>query len=122
MVVACVGGGSNASAFAGFLDDKDVQLIGVEAGGKGVATGKHAASLTAGRPGVYLEPSYLLQDADGQIIDTESVSRGSTIPAWDRNTRCSRTPAGQQYVPAGDEDGPAGRLACSRGSRGSCRP
>ncbi len=83
MVLACVGGGSNAiGMFAGFLDDKDVKLIGVEAGGKGLHTGKHAASLSAGRVGIlHGAKAYLLQDEDGQVLDTESISAGLDYPA-----------------------------------------
>ncbi|MSQ33941.1 MAG: tryptophan synthase subunit beta, partial [Dehalococcoidia bacterium] len=79
--VACVGGGSNAiGLFHPFLDDP-VQLIGVEAAGRGLATGQHAASLTAGRPGVlHGTRSYLLQDADGQISDTYSIAAGLDYP------------------------------------------
>jgi tryptophan synthase beta chain len=78
LVVACVGGGSNAiGMFAGFLDDKKVRLIGVEAGGKGLQTGKHAASLSAGRVGIlHGARAYLLQDENGQVLDTESISAG----------------------------------------------
>jgi tryptophan synthase beta chain len=81
-VVACVGGGSNAiGIFHPYIDDKDVQLIGVEAGGEGVASGRHAASLTAGTPGVlHGNRTYLLQDENGQIIDTHSVSAGLDYP------------------------------------------
>ena len=63
MVIACVGGGSNAiGMFSGFVNDKDVRLVGAEAGGRGVATGHHAATLSAGRPGVlHGAKSYLLQ-------------------------------------------------------------
>jgi tryptophan synthase beta chain len=83
MVLACVGGGSNAiGMFAGFLDDKEVKLIGVEAGGKGIHTGKHAASLTAGRVGIlHGAKAYLLQDENGQVLDTESISAGLDYPA-----------------------------------------
>src|SRR5207245_8405015 len=68
-VVACVGGGSNAmGVFAGFLDDAEVELVGVEGAGEGVASGRHSATLRAGRPGVlHGSLSYLLQDADGQV-------------------------------------------------------
>ncbi len=78
LVVACVGGGSNAiGMFAGFLDDKKVRLVGVEAGGKGLKTGKHAASLSAGRVGIlHGARAYLLQDENGQVLDTESISAG----------------------------------------------
>jgi len=80
-VLACVGGGSNAmGAFYAFLDD-DVELIGVEAGGEGLETGKHAASLAAGRPGVlHGAMSYLLQDKDGQVLNTHSVAPGLDYP------------------------------------------
>src|SRR5437667_2937119 len=81
-VVACVGGGSNAiGIFAGFLDDKAVQLVGVEAAGEGISSGKHAATLGAGRPGVFHgSMSYLLQDADGQVQPAHSVSAGLDYP------------------------------------------
>jgi tryptophan synthase beta chain len=81
-VVACVGGGSNAiGIFYPYIDMPDVKLVGVEAGGEGLATGRHAASLTAGTPGVlHGNRTYLLQDADGQIIDTHSVSAGLDYP------------------------------------------
>ena len=80
--IACVGGGSNAMGlFAGFIDDKDVKLVGVEAGGKGIATGEHAASINGGRVGVlHGAKTYLLQTDAGQIIDTYSVSAGLDYP------------------------------------------
>jgi tryptophan synthase beta chain len=83
MVVACVGGGSNAlGIFSGFVDDKDVKLIGVEAGGRGVSTGKHAATLVAGKLGIlHGAKAYLLQDEFGQVIETESVSAGLDYPS-----------------------------------------
>ncbi len=81
-VIACVGGGSNAMGiFYPYIDDKDVQLIGVEANGDGLDTGRHAASLQGGSPGVlHGNRTYLLQDADGQIIETHSVSAGLDYP------------------------------------------
>ncbi|UYZ84541.1 tryptophan synthase subunit beta [Entomomonas sp. E2T0] len=81
-VVACVGGGSNAMGiFHPFINDKNVQLIGVEAGGHGVNTNKHAASLTGGKPGVlHGNRTYLLQNNDGQIIDAHSISAGLDYP------------------------------------------
>ncbi|MEO0322300.1 MAG: tryptophan synthase subunit beta [Myxococcota bacterium] len=81
-VVACVGGGSNAiGLFAGFLDDADVRLVGVEAAGDGLTTSRHAAPLTAGRVGVlHGAKSYLLQTADGQIAEAHSVSAGLDYP------------------------------------------
>ena len=80
--IACVGGGSNAMGlFAGFIDDPEVKLVGVEAGGKGLATGEHAASINGGRPGVlHGAKTMLLQTADGNIIDTYSVSAGLDYP------------------------------------------
>ncbi len=82
-LVACIGGGSNAMGlFHPFLDDKDVRIIGVEAGGHGVDERmEHAASLTGGRPGVlHGNRTYLLQDADGQIIEGHSISAGLDYP------------------------------------------
>lgn len=80
--VACVGGGSNAiGLFHDFIDEPGVRLIGVEAAGRGLETGLHAASLGKGRPGVlHGSYSYLLQDADGQVIDTHSISAGLDYP------------------------------------------
>jgi tryptophan synthase beta chain len=81
-IVACVGGGSNAiGIWAAFLDDAGVELVGVEAGGEGLATGRHAASLLAGRPGVlHGSLSYLLQDDDGQVQPAHSVAAGLDYP------------------------------------------
>ena len=81
-IVACVGGGSNAiGIFHPFLNDKDVRLVGVEAAGKGIATGKHAATLSAGRVGVlHGARSYVLQDRSGQILETHSISAGLDYP------------------------------------------
>jgi len=80
--IACVGGGSNAIGFyTAFLDDKDMRLIGVEAGGHGVATGKHAAPLSVGTPGVlHGSYSYMMQDENGQVMETHSVSAGLDYP------------------------------------------
>ncbi len=81
-LVACIGGGSNAMGlFHPFLDDEDVAIYGVEAGGEGVDTGRHAASLTGGAPGVlHGNRTYLLQDDDGQITDAHSISAGLDYP------------------------------------------
>jgi tryptophan synthase beta chain len=81
-VVACVGGGSNAMGiFAGFVDDADVELVGIEAAGEGVDTERHAASLTKGTPGVlHGALSYLLQDAKGQVVNAHSISAGLDYP------------------------------------------
>ena len=80
--VACVGGGSNAMGlFYPYLDHPEVRLVGVEAAGEGIASGRHAASLTAGRPGVlHGNRTYLLQDTNGQIIETHSISAGLDYP------------------------------------------
>ncbi len=81
-LVAAIGGGSNAMGlFHPFLDDENVAMVGVEAAGQGIETGKHAASLTGGRPGVlHGNRTYLLQDADGQIQDAHSISAGLDYP------------------------------------------
>ena len=81
-LVACIGGGSNAlGLFHPFLDDKEVEIFGVEAAGKGLNSSQHAASLTAGSPGVlHGNRTYLLQDDDGQIIDAHSISAGLDYP------------------------------------------
>jgi tryptophan synthase beta chain len=106
MIVACVGGGSNAiGIFSAFLDDKDVKLIGVEAGGRSLASGKHAATLVAGRVGIlHGAKSYLLQDAEGQVYETESVSAGLDYPAVGPE-HCLLKDTGQaQYVAAEDAE------------------
>ena len=81
-LVACIGGGSNAlGLFHSFLDDKEVEIFGVEAAGKGLKTKFHAASLSAGTPGIlHGNRTYLLQDDDGQIIDAHSISAGLDYP------------------------------------------
>ena len=81
-VIACVGGGSNAMGiFHPYIEHRDVRLIGVEAAGSGIDSGMHAASLSAGRPGVlHGNRTYLLQDEDGQIIETHSISAGLDYP------------------------------------------
>jgi tryptophan synthase beta chain len=94
-VIACVGGGSNAMGiFYPYIDHTDVKLIGVEAAGEGIETGRHAASLTGGSPGVlHGNRTYLLQDEDGQIIETHSISAGLDYPgvgpehAWLKDVR-----------------------------------
>lgn len=81
-VIACIGGGSNAiGMFQHFLEDEEVQCIGIEAGGHGVGTDKHGCSLLMGRPGVlHGQMSYLLQDSDGQILEAHSISAGLDYP------------------------------------------
>ena len=93
-LVACVGGGSNAiGMFHPFLEDREVAIYGVEAGGEGVATGRHAAPLSAGRPGVlHGNRTYLMENEDGQIMPTHSLSAGLDYPgvgpehAWLKDT------------------------------------
>ncbi len=82
MLVACVGGGSNAMGlFHPFLDETAIRIIGVEAAGEGLETGRHAASLSAGKPGIlHGNRTYLLQDPDGQIIEAHSISAGLDYP------------------------------------------
>ena len=81
-VTACVGGGSNAiGIFHAFIDDADVRLVGFEAGGDGVETGRHGATFTEGSPGaLHGALSYLLQDEDGQTIESHSISAGLDYP------------------------------------------
>jgi tryptophan synthase beta chain len=95
LLVACIGGGSNAMGlFHPFLDDTGVDIVAVEAGGHGIETGRHAASLTGGRPGVlHGNKTYLLQDSDGQITEAHSISAGLDYPgigpehAWLHDTK-----------------------------------
>jgi tryptophan synthase beta chain len=104
MVIACVGGGSNAiGMFYPFADDEAVRLIGVEAGGEGIASGRHAATLVAGRPGVlHGALSYLLQDAHGQVIETHSVSAGLDYPGVGPEHSHLRATGRASYVAADD--------------------
>jgi len=105
MVVACVGGGSNAiGIFSAFLQDKDVKLIGVEAGGRGLASGKHAATLVAGRVGIlHGSKTYLLQDDEGQVHETESISAGLDYPAVGPEHCLLKDTGRATYVAAQDE-------------------
>jgi tryptophan synthase beta chain len=105
-VVACVGGGSNAMGiFSGFLEDPDVQLVGVEAAGKGIATGQHSATLSAGTPGVlHGSLSYLLQDADGQVAPAHSVSAGLDYPGVGPEHSFLRDSGRVTYVTATDAE------------------
>ena len=115
-VIACVGGGSNAMGiFYPYIANEGVKLIGVEAAGEGIATGHHAASLTAGRPGVlHGNRTYLLQDDDGQIVETHSVSAGLDYPgvgpehAWLKDTHRA------QYVTITDDEALAAFHTCCR--------
>jgi tryptophan synthase beta chain len=105
-LVACVGGGSNAiGLFHPFLDDNDVRMIGVEAGGHGIPTGRHAATLTTGSPGVlHGNRTYLLQNDDGQIIDTHSVSAGLDYPGVGPEHSYLKDIGRVQYVSVTDDE------------------
>jgi len=116
VVVACVGGGSNAiGMFTAFVGDEDVRLVGVEAGGSGLATGRHAAPLSAGRPGVlHGTLSYLLQDADGQVLPTHSISAGLDYPGVGPEHSHLRDSERAQYLAATDEEAVAAFRLCTR--------
>ena len=106
MVVAAVGGGSNAiGIFHPFLDDKNVQIVGVEAGGKGLDGEEHCASLTAGSPGVlHGNRTYLLQDADGQIKEGHSISAGLDYPGIGPEHAWLHEIGRAEYVPIMDDE------------------
>ena len=105
VVVACVGGGSNAiGMFAAFLDDPEVELVGVEAAGRGLESGEHAAPLTRGRPGVlHGSHSYLMQDAHGQVSTAHSISAGLDYPGVGPEHSALRDTGRVRYVTADDE-------------------
>jgi len=105
-IVACVGGGSNAiGIFYPYIDVPGVKLIGVEAGGEGIESGRHAASLTAGTPGVlHGNRTYLLQDQDGQIIDTHSVSAGLDYPGVGPEHAWLKDSGRAEYVTISDSE------------------
>jgi len=105
-VLACIGGGSNAMGiFYPYIDQKDVKLIGVEAAGEGLDTGKHSASLTAGFPGVlHGNRTYLLQDENGQIIETHSVSAGLDYPGVGPEHAWLKDSGRAQYVSITDDE------------------
>jgi len=105
IVVACVGGGSNAiGMFHPFAGDESVRLVGVEAGGHGVESGQHAATLVGGRPGVlHGALSYLLQDAHGQVIETHSISAGLDYPGVGPEHSYLKATGRASYVAADDD-------------------
>src|SRR5574341_2221145 len=115
-VVACVGGGSNAiGIFTAFLADPDVSLVGVEAAGEGLGTGRHAASLGAGRPGVlHGSLSYLLQDADGQVQPAHSVSAGLDYPGVGPEHAYLRDTGRVSYHAVGDQEALAAFASLAR--------
>jgi tryptophan synthase beta chain len=116
VVIACVGGGSNAMGiFHPYIPHENVRLIGVEAAGEGLATGRHSASLIAGRPGVlHGNRTYLLQDANGQIAETHSISAGLDYPgvgpehAWLKDSKRA------EYVSITDDEALAAFHECCR--------
>ena len=114
--VACVGGGSNAMGlFHAFLDDADVALYGVEAGGSGVETGKHAAPLSAGRPGVlHGNRTYLVQDSDGQITPAHSISAGLDYPGVGPEHAWLKDTGRATYVAVNDDEALDAFHACTR--------
>ncbi len=106
VVVACVGGGSNAAGiFYPFVNDKTVKLVGVEAGGRGPAAGEHAASISMGRPGVlHGSMSYVLQDDDGQTANVHSISAGLDYPGVGPEHAYWHDTGRAEYVAATDAD------------------
>ena len=105
-VIACVGGGSNAMGiFYPYIPDESVKLVGVEAAGEGIATGRHAASLVAGKPGVlHGNRTYLLQDANGQILETHSISAGLDYPGVGPEHAWLKDSERAQYVAVTDDE------------------
>jgi tryptophan synthase beta chain len=105
-IVACVGGGSNAIGFfVGFYGDDSVRMVGVEAGGHGLSSGQHAAPLTAGSPGVlHGSYSYLMQDDDGQVIGTHSVSAGLDYPGVGAEHSYLKDLGRAEYVSVTDDE------------------
>ena len=105
-LVACVGGGSNAiGLFHPFLHDETVAMYGVEAGGRGISTNQHAAPLTAGTPGVlHGNRTYLMQDNDGQIMDTHSISAGLDYPGVGPEHSWLKDIGRVNYVVANDDE------------------
>ena len=115
-VVACIGGGSNAMGlFYPFLDDDAVELVGVEAAGRGIESGAHAATITAGSPGVlHGNRTYLLQDGDGQIKEAHSISAGLDYPGVGPEHAWLADAGRVRYVAARDDEALAAFRMCSR--------
>ena len=116
VVIACVGGGSNAMGiFHAYIPREQVKLVGVEAAGEGIDTGRHAASLIAGRPGVlHGNRTYLLQNADGQIVETHSVSAGLDYPGVGPEHAWLKDSGRAQYVGITDDEALAAFHTCCR--------
>ncbi|MEE8188693.1 MAG: tryptophan synthase subunit beta [Kiloniellales bacterium] len=115
-LVACIGGGSNAMGlFHPFLDDKDVRIVGVEAAGRGIETGEHAASLAGGRAGVlHGNRTYLLQTDDGQIVDAHSISAGLDYPGIGPEHSWLHETGRAEYVSATDREALDAFQLCSK--------
>ena len=115
-LVACIGGGSNAMGlFHPFLDDDGVEIIGVEAAGDGIETGRHAASITGGRPGVlHGNRTYLLQDEDGQITEAHSISAGLDYPGIGPEHAWLNDVDRVEYTAATDAEALAAFQLCSK--------
>jgi len=115
-LVACIGGGSNAMGlFHPFLDEPSVRIIGVEAAGYGIQTGKHAASLTGGRPGVlHGNRTYLLQNSDGQIVEAHSISAGLDYPGIGPEHSWLHDSGRVQYVSVTDDQALEAFKTCTR--------
>jgi tryptophan synthase beta chain len=114
-ILACIGGGSNAiGLFHPFLDDESVEIIGVEAAGLGLDSGKHAASLSGGQPGVlHGNRTFLLQDDDGQIHDAHSISAGLDYPGIGPEHSWLHEIGRVQYVSVTDDEAlEAFKLCC----------
>ncbi|CAG0979897.1 tryptophan synthase beta chain [Burkholderiales bacterium] len=116
MVIACVGGGSNAMGiFHPYIAHEQVKLVGVEAAGEGLASGWHAASLSAGRPGVlHGNRTYLLQNDDGQILETHSISAGLDYPGVGPEHAWLMDTGRAQYVAVTDDEALAAFHTCCR--------
>jgi tryptophan synthase beta chain len=115
-VVACVGGGSNAMGiFAAFIEHPELRLVGVEAGGDGVETGRHAATLGGGRVGVlHGMKSYVLQDADGQVRETHSISAGLDYPGVGPEHAWLKESGRARYVSVTDSEALAALVSLCR--------
>ena len=115
-VVACVGGGSNsAGIFSAFIEDETVQLVGVEAGGRGIASGEHAATLSAGKPGILHGAfSYVLQDETGQTLPVHSVSAGLDYPGVGPEHAYWKDSGRVRYTSATDDEALAAFCELSR--------
>ncbi len=114
-LIACIGGGSNAMGlFHSFLDDRSVEIYGVEAAGHGIASGQHAASIAGGRPGVlHGNRTYLLMDADGQITEAHSISAGLDYPGIGPEHSWLKDMGRVQFLSATDDEAVAAFQMCS---------